>query len=456
MLGLLIPLFAHGQEAGWLRIDPENREDLTHFAVRGGYEDGRFKLSHEALAEWKAGAEASRIGQRQHYTWFGKVSFDQLVDKCTTSSLLLDPLHYPMDLMDLSRGTKSRQDVRLEGGFLSDIDDVWAAGVQGSVRAQHASKRKGVPYSNFGVEAELAPVATFLIDDNVGFSVSYRGRLRTENANIKGEGGESIFFDKGLRYGEYPAPGGKGAFSILELAHGFSGEFRSQEESWGLEMLWKRARAGGFDGKFRIPGSTLRAFFDYTLALDKTSHRFGVSYQRDRDQLRLVGTDGAFTSLSDRVNRNADLKYDFRILEGMVKSVSLVLDGEQVTERAVMSIYDKTVRYGGTATLLTSLPVGDFDIDANMMAGKGWWKERGAGDPSDTPGAPLRQTDDWIRQMEALMAPRIGLGGALTFHLPSVDGLYFRLDGFWRRALKASHLGGKNREAVTLTVGYDY
>lgn len=458
ILGLLLPIFAHGQEAGWLRIDPENRESLTHFAVRGGYEDGRFRLSHQALAEWKAGAEASRIGHRQHSTWFGAVSFDQTMENCITSSLLLDPLHYPMDLMDLSRGTKSRQDVRLEGGFLSDVNDIWAAGLQGSVRAQHASKRKEVPFSNFGLEAELAPVVTYVIDDNVGFSASYRGRLRTENANIQGEGGESIFLDKGMRYGEYLAPGSKGAFSIMEFSHGFSGEFRSEEESWGVEMLWKRASANGFDGGYRIPGSSMRVFFDYVQAWEKSAHRFGLSYQRDRDQLRLVGSDGAFTSLSDRVDREAELHYEIRIRKGAWKKVSLVLNGDQVTERAMptTTFFDKTVRYGGTATILTSLTAGHFDIDVNMMAGRGWWSERGAGDPSETPGAPMRQTDDWLRQMEALMIPRIGLGGALTFHLPSVDGLYFRLDGFWRGALNPSYLDGKNREAVTLTIGYDY
>ena len=297
---------------------------------------------------------------------------------------------------------------------------------------------------------------TYLIDDNVGFSASYRGRLRTENVSVKGDWGESLFLDKGMRYGEYPAPGSKGAFSILELTHGFSGEFRSQEESWGVEMYWKRARAGGFDSKYRIPGSTIRAFVDYVQAWEKTSHRFGLSYQRDRDQLRAVGTDGAFSALSDRVDRKANFKYDIRFQQGALKDVSLVLGGDQVTERAVMSIYDKTVRYDGTATILASLSAGAFDVDVNMMAGRGWWKERGAGNPSDTPGAPVRQTDDWLRQMEALMTPRIGLGGALTWHIPAVDGLYLRLDGFWRRALKTTYLSGKNREAITLTIGYDY
>ena len=461
IFSLLFPILAHGQEVGWLRIDPNNREPLTHAAVWGGYEDGRFRLSHEAHAEWKAGAEALRIGQRPHSTWIGSVSFEQRIGTYTTSSLLFDPIHYPMDLVDLTRGTKSQQDLRLSGGFLADIDDIWAAGFKGSVRAEHASKRKGIPYGNIGAEAELEPVVTYVIDDNVGVSVSYCGRFRTENARAKtpgeGAGSEGLYLDKGMRYVDPLTPGG-GAFSILEFAHGFRGEFHSEEESWGVDMLWKRGRANGYDNAYRFPGSTLHAFFEYVQSAENTSHLFGVSYQRDRDQLRLVGADGAFSALSDRVDRNAGLKYRIRFRKGVMKDLALVVDGKQATERAMpgSGFYDKTLRYDGTATLRSSLSYGLFDLDVDLLAGRGWWKDRGKGDPSQTSGAPLRLTENWFREMEALMAMRIGAGGSLTCHIPAVDGLFLRLQGSWRRALKVSYLPGKNREAITLTVGYDY
>ena len=456
LVGLLCPVFANGQEIGLLRIDPDNREPLTHIAAWGGFEDGRFRPTHEAISQWNAGAEVRRVGQRPHTTWTGTLSFEQKMGKYTMSSLLLDPLHYPMDILDLSRGTKSQQDLRLVGGFLSDIDDIWAAGLKGSARAELASKRKGIPYRNVGVEAELEPVATYLIDDDIGFVATYRGRLRTESIrpSAPGEDDGNLFLDKGMRYVDNLAPGS--AFSLLELSHGFSGTFHSPEESWGLDMLWKRGLAKGNGGEYRFPGSTLHAFFDYVLDTDKMSHLFGVSYRRDRDQLRLVGADGGFSSLSDRVVRNGGLKYGIQFHKGTVKSVSLVLDINRRTDRAYPSpsFSDNSVRYDGTGTVLTSLSVGIFDLDLSMMAGGGSWNDSGRSD--DAAQAPERLTNDWLAQLEFLRVPQIGLGGALTAHIPSVDGLFLRLDTNWRRALKVYRLPGKNRELITLTVGYDY
>ena len=459
ILSLLYPLLAHGQEIGLLRIDPDNRDPLTHVAVWGGFEDGRYRPMHEAQSQWKAGAEARRVGQRPHTTWVGAISFEQKMGKYTQSSLLLDPVHYPLDVVDLTRGTKSQQDLRLEGGFLSDINDIWAAGLKGSVRAEHAAKRKEIPYGNFGLQAELEPVLSYLIDDNVGFVASYRGCLRTENASVKaaGEGvaANSLFLDEGQRYGAFLPSGNASAWSILEFAHGFKTLFRSPEESWGVDMLWKRGQVTGNDNRYRYPGSTVHAFFEYVQLAESTSHRFGVSYQRDRDQLRLITSEGAFSSLSDRVDRKLDLKYGILFHEGAFKKVVLALDGNQVTERAMpgANVFDKAVRYGATATALASLSAGVFDLDVDMLAGGGKWKDRGLVDPPET---AVRLTDDWLRQMEFLMAPKIGLGGTLTARIPAVDGLYCKLHFHWDRALRATYLPGKNREAVTLTIGYDY
>ena len=457
ILSLLCPLLAHGQEVGLLRIDPDNREPMTHVAVWGGIEDGRYRPMHEAQSLWKAGAEARRIGQRPHTTWLGALSFEQKMGKYTQSSLLLDPVHYPMDVVDLTRGTKSMQDLRLEGGFLSDINDIWAAGLKGTVQAEHAAKQKGIPYGTFGVKAELAPVLTYLIDDNVGFVASYHGCLRTENASVKAAGEEvaenSLFLDEGQRYGAYLPAGSASAWSVLEFTHGFSGKFHSPEESWGVEMDWKRGQAAGNGSNYRFPGSTLRAFFDYDYAAETTSHLFGFSYQRDRDQLRLVSSEGGFSALSDRVDRRLDLKYGFRIYEGVLKKILLVAEGGRVTERAMSGVYDRTVRYDGTAKLLASLSAGLFDLDVDALAGGGKWEDRGLVDPPET---AVRLTDDWLRQMEFLMAPKVGLGGTLTARIPAVDGLYCKLYFHWDRALRATYLPGKNREAVTLTIGYDY
>ena len=463
ILFLFCPALAHGQETGLLRIDPENRDPQTHVAVWGGYENGRFRPVHKAISEWYAGAEARRVAQRPHTTLTGAISFEQSMGKHLVSSLLLDPSHYPMGILDSGRGTVSQQDLRLEGGFLTDLGDVLQAGLKGAVRGQHASQRNGVPFGTFGVSAELEPVLTYVIDDNVGFVASYKGEARMENVDAKAAGEEGgldgLFLDEGMGYGHYHGLGSAGTFSTMEITHGFKTLFHSPEESWGVDMLWKRGRATGNENNYRFPGSTLHLFFDYVFAAENLSQVFGISYRRDRDQLRLVQTGGSFSSLSDRFVRNAGLKYGLRFYEGVFKSVSLVLDGNQRTNRAfpAPAVMDKTIRYDGSATLLASLSAGIFDLDASLMAGGGMWKEFGLGiGASEAPDGPTREMNIWMQQAEYLTARQIGLGGTLTTRIPAVDGLSVRFHTYWHRALQVYYFSGKNRSVFLLTLAYDY
>ena len=463
LLFLLCPTLLLGQETGLLRISPDNLEPSTHVAAWGGYENGRFRPYQKAISEWNAGAEARRVAQRPHTTLTGAISFEQTMGKYHIASLLLDPYHYPMDVLDLGYGTVSQQDLRLEGGFLTDVTDILQAGLKGSVRGQHASQRNGLPFGTFGVSGELEPVVTYLIDDDICFIASYRGQLRTEKVDAKAaseeEGLDGIFMDEGMGFGTYSGLGSGGTFSILEYAHGFKTHFHSPEESWGGDMLWKRGSANGNDNQYRFPGSTLHLFFDYNLAAEKLTHVFGVSFQRDRDQLRLLKDGGSFSSLSDRVVRNGGLKYGFQFPRGVFRNVFLVLDANQRINRAFPApgIMDKTILYDGSATLLASLSSGNFDLTASMMAGGGRWRDRGlATSVDDVPEGTTRATKNWLQEMEFYKAPQIGLGGTLTARIPSVDGLSLRFHTYWRRGFQVKYLGGKNRSVFLLTLAYDY
>ena len=299
---------------------------------------------------------------------------------------------------------------------------------------------------------------TYVIDDEVGLASSYHVRLRTENIDATlPEGDRVLFLDQGMRYGTYQVPV-DGLFPILEFTHGFDEQFRSPEYSWGLGVDWKRGRAGeGGDG-YRFPGSTLKAFFEPVFMADATEHRVRVSYQRERDQLRKPASEGSFTSLSDRVGRNLDLKYEVRVLKGVLKKAALVLGGDQWTERALLQSPrpDNTKRYDGTATLLSSFSYGPIDLDVNVLAGKGWWKDPGRGDQPDDSGETVRLTSDWLRKMDFIMAPRMGMGGTLTVRIPPREGLYLQLYAYWHHAFNVSYLPGKNREIGTVTLGYTF
>ena len=137
-----------------------------------------------------------------------------------------------------------------------------------------------------------------------------------------------------------------------------------------------------------------------------------------------------------------------------MKNVSIDLDGNQWVERAVVSSFDAVKQFGGTATLLASMVFGKFDLDANLSGGGGWWKDRGLTDADADPS--VRLTDNWLKQMDYRLLPRISVGGTVTWHAPFVEGLSFQLSGGWIRSFKIAHLGGKNREIATIKIAYDY
>ena len=68
----------------------------------------------------------------------------------------------------------------------------------------------------------------------------------------------------------------------------------------------------------------------------------------------------------------------------------------------------------------------------------------------------VRLTDNWLKQMDYRLLPRISVGGTVTWHAPFVEGLSFQLSGGWIRSFKIAHLGGKNREIATIKIAYDY
>ena len=451
LLSLLVPTLLNGQEAGLLRMNPDRPAQEGEAAVWGGVEEGRFKPTHAAVFQWSAGADAKLVRHGKTTSWTGALSFGQTVGQNMLSSMLLEPDYYPFDILEFTPGTKSRQDVRLETGFLSDIGYEWAAGLKASVKGAHVAKQQDVRHSSFGLDALVEPVLTYVMDDDMGLVSSYKVRYRMETLKVAEDTGD-LFLDEGLRYGTYQALGEKGVFPVREFSHGFSELLYSPEVSVGLDLVWKRGQAGGNNGeRFKFPGSTISAFFQHTVLADKADHTYRISYKRMRDQLREVA-EGGIVALSDRRQRNLDLKYEVRFVHGALKRTGIALDGNQWFERASVAAGDQVRRYDGTATAFTAFSFGPVDLDVNFLLGKGWWKDRGkAGLDTDQVG---RLTEDWLKKMEYVMASRMGCGGTLTGHINS--NLYVQLYAYWHHAFNRVLLGGTNREIATLKVGYKF
>ena len=448
ILCFLSPALLQGQETGLLRMDKKHQTSKSDVSLWGGVEEGRFKPAHAALFQWSAGAEGRFFRPGKTTTWVGTVSLEQTMGKHLGSSLFLEPEHFPMDLWETTTGMASRQTGHVEMAFLGDLSDLWAAGLRASLKAANEAKRKELPHSSFGMDLQLEPTLTFLSDDDACIIASYLVQLRTERVKME----QDVFFDRGMGYWSYEP--GNTIFPVLEFTHGFNGSYHSPEFSLGFGINWKRGQAGGEDySRFRFPGSTIKGSFETMVEGFDVDQVYRVSYQRERDQLREAVDDG-YSSLSDRTGRNVSLRFGLQPHDGALKIIAIDLDANQWLERTTVSPYDSIKQYGGTATLLSSLSFGKFDLDANVSAGRGWWQDRGR--TYETEDDPLRLTENWLRKMDYRMVPRMGMGGALTWHATFLKGLSFRLYACWYRAFKDSHLGGKNREIATLTIGYTY
>ncbi len=454
LFGLLLPTLLDAQEVGLLRLNPERPAKETKVALWGGVEEGWFRPTYEGTLQWSAGARAEGVRHGEKTTWMGSVSLDHKMGYGMLSSMLQEPGYFPIDLLEFSPGTKYRETGRLEAGFVTDLGYEYAAGLKASFQAGYQGKQTGLRHSNFGMDARVEPTLTYIMDDNMGLAMAYIFRLKTERVQLRPRDGESAFVDEGLRYG-YVFDGG--AFPIQELSHGPAAHFSSEDASAGLEWTWKRGKADvpGF-GSYKFPGSTVSVFYEQVFQADAADHVIRASYQRDRDQLREKAADGiGVTSVSDRLARDVELKYEVRFLHGAVRRLGLALDGHRRVDRHLSPKSDLVKRNIGLATLSSSFSFGAIDLDLEALAGGGLWRDRGRS-RDETTDMPYRRTEDWLRLMDYQMAPRIGAGGALTYRFPSPKGLYVRLDGRWLHALRKTSMGGQNRETGNLTVGYDF
>lgn len=453
LFGLLLPVLLNAQEIGSLRLNPEQPARETKVAIQGGVEEGWFRPTYEGTLQWSAGTRAEGVRHGKKTSWMGSVSLGHKMGYGMLSSMFQEPGYFPVDLLEFTPGMKFRESGRLEAGFLSDLGYEYAAGLKATFQAGYQGKQTGLRHSSFGMDLQVEPTLTYIMDDNMGLAMAYVFRFKTERVRMRPEEGETAFVDQGLRYGV--DADGAGAFPVREMSHGLAAHLYSEDVSAGLNWTWKRGQAGASGlGGYKFPGSSVSLFYEQVFQADQADHVIRASYGRDRDQLRSNGADGV-TAFSDRLSRDVVLKYEVRFLHGAVRRLGLALDGHRHVDRALYPRLDQVKRNLGSAALSSSFSFGPVDLDLEALVGGGLWRDRGRS-KDETTDTSYRRTEDWLRLMDYYMAPRVGAGGALTYHFSSPKGLYVRLDGRWLHALRKTATGGQNREIGNLTVGYDF
>jgi len=441
----------------------------------GGYEEGGYHPAFMPESLWKAGASANGTVHWARTSLQGSFSFEQMEGKNVFTSMFLEPGYFPVDILELTPGPKTRQTYRLEASSLTDISDGWAVGIKAGYMADNYSKRKDIRYTSSGMKLRLEPTVSLILGD-VGLSLAYIFSLRNESIEADRQGSATaqsynVFLDKGMRYGTYLTWGGGGvdAFPVREYTNGFAYMMKHTKVELGMELLWKQGRVGekGFDW-FRYPGRSLSLFMTRIFS---GGHRLGFSMDLHEDYLQEAAleqkaSEGVttlpvyrYSPVSDRTWSSMDLSYDHRFSSHFLKSLKAALHLGLLGEESypVAPYTNRNDRYIASLALISAWVFGPVDMMLRLNGGMGRWEETGLqGGAPDAESAPLRLTPDWMRKMEYLSTTKAGGGLTLKYRFKAVKGLYIQADGTYLHGFGVELLPGANRWSLTSRVGYNF
>ncbi len=483
ILSLLLPAALHGQSIGLLRVHPDASGNRGTAQVYGGYEAGGYKPAFQASSLWKAGASASGTRHLDFISYTGSFSFEQIEGKDMFTSMFLEPGYFPVDVVELTPGDKTRQTYKLNGGFAANLTDEFVFGVKTDYTAANYAKRKDIRHTNYGMTLRVEPTLSFITEDYGGISVAYIFRKRTESIDAEQVGAATdqsyyAFLDKGMRYGTYQVwdgdgihldEAGVGVFPVREYSHGvaFVGDF--SPAAVGMEVLWKHGTVGekGYDW-FRYPGRSLSLFMERRW---ESGHSLRLDMSLQSDQLEEAVLDKVtsggvttpaiygYNAVSDRTWASLDLTYAVRFRQGCLKRLQAVLHGGAWDEKSyLMYPYeDMTQRFNGMATLVAAFGFGPVGMNVRVNGGAGTWKDQGLqGGTDEIQTKPFRLQGDWDRKMEFFSTAKLGAGLTLTYRLKSVPGLSLQAEGTWLHGFGVVLLPGTERWSSTLAIGYDF
>lgn len=424
----------------------------------------------------------------------GSFSFEEMNGKDMMMSMFINPGYYPIDVMEFTPGDKTLQTYRFSGGIAHFVTERWRLGGKLDFSSQNYAKRKDIRHTNYALDLTVVPSALYVGKNYVlGFSGIFRKTSESIEAEQVGAATADTyyaFFDKGMRYGTYQAWDGSGIhlaeagvsrLPVREFSYGAAVQFSVGDLYMDAEYLRTDGLVGerGYDW-YRFPGHRLAGNLSWQHA-SLFSGRGRLALHADWRGQRVEEaawdkvTDGGITlpevygynTVSRRRQANLSADYQVSFIRRTVRSVQFGYSGTVWDEQASPQ-YPYTDRWHLwmnrlNANVVTGLPFGGIAQRFTLALGaRYFWAndhERGleAGDAAIEPASePYRLNFEWVRRHEYLTASGMGINGALTYRLKSVQGLSLTLDASWTHAFEIDLLLGKNRWTSALRLGYDF
>ncbi len=464
-----------GANAAGLRTDSVT---VSYAELYGRSTQGEFRDTYQAREAWSAGAVAKTIAHRERYSMAGAFSFDHTSGREMCGSMFIRPGFYPVDVLEFTPGRKDLQTYSFTGGIAADAAPRWRLGGKMEFLAANCAKRKDLRHTNYRLEMKVAPGVMY-----------HKGRTALGLAYVFGKNSESVraeevgstvgtyyaFLDKGLMYGAYEDWEGSGVhlkesgvdgFPVKETMHGVS----VQVQQGGLYVDAEYLRSVGSAGEkqtvwFEFSAHRVSSHVGYRFRRGEVWHylRAEFSWSRQVNDENVLGRETAGGVTVTRVYGSNRI-FERRLLRVNPEYEAVFPKGEVRLGAEVSSLRRLATQMFPYGTLQTMTlyrgyvcgerRVGRFDLKGYAAFASGSRTERELEAATETePGdPPYRLTEylDW--QDEYLSASRVSVGVGVRYRIPR--GVYAELGATFVHGFGLRFVGGANRWAETLKVGY--
>lgn len=467
-----------GRNAAGLRKDSL---DVSFAEMRGEYEGGGFRESHEARNSVSGGATAASIKHLEMVSMIGSFSFRHFEGRHMSGSMSARPDYYPIDVLEFTPGRKTRQTYSFMGGLAADLSEHWTIGGSIDFTSENYTKRKDLRHTNYLLDMTVVPSVLWRSGDwSVGVSYFFQKtseRITAEELGIT-SGVYYAFLNKGHYYGSYDIWDN----SSTHLDDSAVSGFPTKEITNGavVQLQWKKLYAeieyGHSQGQsgekqriwYRFPGDHIAAKGGWMMETNRFTHYFtGEFYwrkQKNKESVLENVTENGVTTTTDygsntiftREDRSVGLEWK-AFGDGFEFGAGAEWDAEkQITSIQFPYLYTHK-SHEITIFAAACAELGDFELGVSLDWQKGS-TEDGSRSSSDEVAAgdePFLLEEYHEMEEEYEKASKFGLGISLKYNFSR--GIYVGADVYGRVATgRIEWLPGRSRLTSGIFIGYNF
>ena len=445
----------------------------------GSFITGGLRSTSEATSAWTAGVKTAAVRHFSRFSAAGSFGYEQMWGKDMCGSMLVRPGFYPVDIYELTPGSKVRQTNDMTGDLSIDLSPSWRAGVGTRFTSANYAKRKDLRHT------------TYMLDLSVQPGIQYhRGRFAVALNYILSKNGETVraeqvgtkvasydaFLDKGLYFGAGQLWTGSGihldeagvsGFPLSEWLQGGSLQLSRGGLYFGVQGRVRHGQAGEKQRVwFRFGGWDLDADLDWRFETGAGTHAFHAGFgfftqDNDENALEQKTEGGVTTTVTVGSNRvfsrsvaQGNLRYYFAGKGWGLSAGASLTDREGASSVMYPFLYLVHLLIPA-AELSVQADAGHFTfrLDAGWSCGTLKDSDREVAHSVTPISVPERLESYFVKYREQNTAQKVFVAPGVRFAFGK--GLYADAGLWWCHGFQMRYLGPDRVEA-TLKLGYNF